>query len=191
MINAIIMASGYSSRMGTNKLLLPYKGKPLLEHTIDAITNCTFRQIILIAKDAQVINLAEKKGLRIVKNHKAYIGQSQSIKLGIINSPSADGYMFFTGDQPMLTSDIINALIECFKIHKHSIIVPRFKLELGSPVIFSKDYINKLLNLTEDTGGKSIINKNIDKVIFLKLKNKYPIFDIDTPDDYKTMLNIK
>lgn len=191
MINAIIMASGYSHRMGTDKLLLPYKGKPLLEHTIDAIANCTFNQVILVARDVKVINLAKKKGLNVVKNNKAYIGQSQSIKLGIINSVPADGYMFFTGDQPMLTSNTINDLVQCFKFHRHFIIVPKFKLRPGSPVIFPKDYIKELLNLTGDTGGKSIINKNIDKIIFLELKNQYPIFDIDTPYDYKNILNIK
>ncbi len=51
MVNAIIMASGYSTRMGKNKLMLPLKEKPIIEHVIDAITKCKFNEIILVGQE--------------------------------------------------------------------------------------------------------------------------------------------
>ncbi len=63
MVNAVIMASGYSTRMGKNKLMLPFKGKPIIEHVIDAIKECKFNEIILVGQEKEVLDIAKKKNI--------------------------------------------------------------------------------------------------------------------------------
>ncbi|EJP6472925.1 molybdenum cofactor cytidylyltransferase [Clostridium botulinum] len=189
MVNAVIMASGYSTRMGKNKLILPFKGKPIIEHVIDAIKECKFNEIILVGKENKVLDIAKKKNILTVLNTKAYKGQSQSIKLGILNTSSSKGYMFFTGDQPLLDSYTINLLLNTFTENNNYIIIPKYKNKVGSPAIFPEKFKDELLNLQGDVGGKTVINNHINEIIFVNLRNGYSLFDIDTSKDYEYILN--
>lgn len=188
MVNAVIMASGYSTRMGENKLLLPFKGKPIIEHVIDAIKECNFNEIILVGKEKQILDIGKNKNILTVLNTESYKGQSQSIKLGILNTCASDGYMFFTADQPLIDSYTINLLLDTFMKNKNSIIVPRYKTKPGSPTIFSTKFKDQLLNLQGDVGGKAIINNHLSEVLFIDLKNNYSLLDVDTVKDYEYIL---
>jgi molybdenum cofactor cytidylyltransferase len=189
MINAIIIASGYGKRMGTNKLLLPFQGKALVEHIIDKVMSCDFYSRILVAHHKQIVSLGRKKGIQVVYNVDAYRGQSESIKLGIINSPQADGYMFFTADQPLIDVKTIELLMNSFNETKNLIIVPKHMDKRGNPVIFPGKFIDELLTLQGDNGGRIIINKFIEDVRFIQVRNEYVLMDIDTKKDYKQLKN--
>ncbi|MCR1975101.1 molybdenum cofactor cytidylyltransferase [Clostridium sporogenes] len=189
MVNAVIMASGYSTRMGKNKLMLPFKGKPIIEHVIDTIKECNFNEVILVGRENKVLDIGKKKNILTVLNTKAYKGQSQSIKLGILNTSASNGYMFFTGDQPLLDSYTINSLLNTFTWNNDYIIIPKYKDKVGSPTIFPEKFKNKLLNLQGDVGGKAVINNHTNEILFVNLKNGCCLFDIDTSKDYEYILN--
>lgn len=189
MVNAVIMASGYSTRMGKNKLMLPFKGKPIIEHVIDTIKECNFNEVILVGRENKVLDIGKKKNILTVLNTKAYKGQSQSIKLGILNTCASNGYMFFTGDQPLLDSYTINSLLNTFTQNNDYIIIPKYKDKVGSPTIFPKKFKNELLNLQGDVGGKAVINNHTNEILFVNLRNGFCLFDIDTSKDYEYILN--
>lgn len=191
MINAIIMASGYGRRMGTNKLLLPFRNKAVVEHIIDKVVECDFYNRVIVSRDERILELALKKGIHAVQNNTAYKGQSESIKLGIVNTLEAEGYMFFTADQPLINVETIRLLIDTFDKNTSAIVVPRFDEKRGNPVIFSARFIDELMLIEGDKGGKSVISKNIKDVIFVDIKNEYELMDIDTYEDYEKILNIK
>lgn len=188
MLNAIIMASGFSNRMGANKLLLPYRGKTLIENTMDKIMECGFYDIILVAQDKKVLDICNSRGIKGIYNEKAEIGQSESVKIGIVNSKTADGYAFFTGDQPLMDVETIRFLMDCFYKAKDSIIVPVFNEKRGTPVIFPNRFRDELLALKGDTGGRQIIAKHLENVIFTPVGKESLLFDIDTEEDYKKLL---
>jgi molybdenum cofactor cytidylyltransferase len=188
MVNAIIMASGFSNRMGKNKLLLPYEGKSIIEHIMDKVTKCNFNNIILVTNNNEIIDLAKKRGIDFVLNSHPEKGQSESIKLGIINSPEAAGYAFFTGDQPLMDIETIMFLMNRFNETKDSIIVPQYMEKKGTPVIFPKKLINELLELEGDVGGRKIINKHLEEVKYIEIKREYMLWDIDTEDDYNKLI---
>jgi molybdenum cofactor cytidylyltransferase len=191
MINAIIMASGYGRRIGTNKLLLSFRDKLLVEHIIEKVMDCDFYNRVIISKDERILNLAITKRIKAVQNDTAYKGQSESIKLGITNTLKAKGYMFFTADQPLIHVETIRLLMDTFNKNSNCIILPRFECKRGNPVIFPEKFVNELMLIEGDKGGKSVINKHIEEVIFVEIKNEYELMDIDTYDDYEKILNIK
>lgn len=190
MINAVIMASGFSKRMGENKLLLPYRGKTLIENTLDKVIECGFYDIVLVAQDEKVLKTGNSRGVKVINNERAELGQSQSIKLGIMNSREADGYAFFTGDQPLINIETIKYLMESFYKSKNSIIVPRYNEKRGTPVIFPREFKSELLSLEGDMGGKQIISEHMDVVNFIEVSSELYLFDIDTEEDYKKLINI-
>lgn len=191
MINAIIMASGSSRRMGENKLLLDYGGKTLIENVLDKVSGCCFNDIILVARDKRVIDAGNSRGIKVVKNERAELGQSESIKLGIVNSKEADGYAFFTGDQPLMNIKTIKYLVKCFEITGERIVVPFFGEKRGTPVIFPGKFKEELLLLTGDMGGRELIARHKDAVSFIEVKSELLLFDIDTLEDYRKINSIK
>ena len=190
MVSLIIMASGSSNRMGTNKLLLPYKGKYLIEHLLDCVINCCFKEVILVAKDSTILNLGHKRNLKVIYNKNAEIGQSETIKLGIINSQDNLGYAFIVGDQPLINCNMINKLLNIFLENNDSIIVPTYKQKRGTPVIFSNRFQKELLNLQGDVGGKEVIKNNLRKVKYVEVSSPELLWDIDTIDDYLKLINL-
>ncbi|MBC6003270.1 molybdenum cofactor cytidylyltransferase [Paeniclostridium sp. NSJ-45] len=188
MINAIVMASGFSTRMGNNKLLLEYRGKTIIENTLDILKKSNFKEIIVVSQYEEVLSIASKYSFKTVLNKKAYLGQSESIKLGIKNSSECEGYMFFVGDQPLLNKMDIDNLIRCFKDNNKYIIIPKYENKTGNPVIFPKCLKNKLLMLKNDEKGKKVISE-YDKIKYIYVKRE-TLLDIDTKKDYENLINI-
>ena len=188
MINAIVMASGYGSRMGINKLLLKYKEKALIEYVIENVISCDFYSTILVSQYEKVLSLGKERTMEVVHNYNSDKGQSESIKLGIINSPKADGYMFFTGDQPLMDVETIKLLMDSFNESANLIIVPMYNKKRGNPVVFPRKYIDELLQLQGDNGGRGIINKHLEDVKFVEVKNQWLLSDIDTEEDYRRLI---
>ena len=191
MITAIILASGYSKRMGQNKLLLKFKGKSLIENTIDTVLQCGFSEVILVAREEEIIEIGNRNRLKVIKNENAVKGISESIKLGVMQGKETGGYMFFTADQPFLSIDTIKALTAEFSENSEYIIVPRYEGKRGSPVIFPSDFKEDFLKLEGDVGGKVIINKNMEKVKFLEIEDSVEIVDIDTNENYENILKLE
>lgn len=187
MISGIILASGLSRRMGTDKLLLPVKGVPVIERVVAAATKSKLGEVILVCSSDSVANIGKKYLTKIVENNAPEMGQSHSIRLGVINScQSAEGLMFLVGDQPFITEGIINKLIESFTHENCSAVVPMYNGIKGNPVIFHSKLRDKLMNLSGDSGGRVLL-KELEDITTVSFDDAKPGMDIDTREDYEAM----
>jgi molybdenum hydroxylase accessory protein, ygfJ family len=193
-ISAIIMASGKSKRMGTNKLLLEYRGVTFIENTLKKVLNENFYELAIITCDKEVKKKCQnyikklekdKKNIYLVDNKKSEKGQSESIKMGLKTLGKCDGYMFFSCDQPFLTSDTIKKILKNFNPER--ITIPEYDGKRSLPVIFGKNFKNELLKLEGDTGGKTVINNHPDKIRIVEIENSDEGRDIDTKEDYEML----
>lgn len=192
MITAIIMASGFSRRIGERKLLLKINNKPIVEWVIDLVDTINFHEEILVYRDKEIEAIGKKRGFKTVFNDKAIEGMSSSMKLGILNSSKKiDGYIFFTADQPFLDVKAIEKLMDSFYQGKGSIIVPRFEGQRGNPVIFHSKWRESLLDVKGDKGGRDIIKNNLNEVYFLDISSARQGMDIDTWEDYRSAVKNK
>lgn len=189
MISAIVMASGFSRRMGENKLLMDFNGKTIIENTFEALKKYDFKEVIVVSQYEEVLKIANKYQFKFVLNDNAQIGQSESIKLGIRNSGKCDGYMFFVGDQPLINNDDVKELINEFGENKEYIVIPRYDNKTGNPVIFPTCLKNNLLSLKNDEKGKKVINE-YDKIKYVNV-SEYTLLDVDTKLDYENLKKLK
>ncbi|MDD2482003.1 MAG: molybdenum cofactor cytidylyltransferase [Lutispora sp.] len=189
-ISGIILAAGISKRMGTQKLLLPFKESTIIENIIGTVKSCkSFEEVIVVYSSEKVLDRIMQHSVRSAINERAEEGQSTSVIEGIKNSdPNTKAYMFIVGDQPFITKDILEELISTWQKNQASIIVPRYDGKKGMPTIFPVNFKQELMNITGDAGGRSIIQGNLDKVIFIDFNNTIAGFDIDTPEDYEEIL---
>lgn len=181
----IIMASGFSKRLGRNKLLLNLDSttKTLIEKTVETIKKSTIDKIIIVYREDKILSKIDKFNILKIKNEKAEIGQSESIKLALKScSNKYTGYMFFVGDQYFLNKETIDVMIDKFKENHNSIIIPRGTKEIGNPIIFPYKFREKLLDLEGDVGGRKVINFKKDNIKFINVEDK-ELWDIDTEED--------
>ena len=187
MVNAIIMASGFSKRMGANKLLLEYKGIPIIDHILREISKVEFNQVVVVSQYKEILDLGKKYGFIAVYNGNAHVGQSESIKLGILNSSKCDGYMFFVGDQPLIDNMQIKKILYLFEQNKDCIVIPMSNGKKGNPVVFPFHKKEELLMLKNDEKGKKVINTS-KKIKYIDVSENM-LFDVDTQDDFNKLLS--
>ena len=94
-ITAVILASGFSKRMGCNKLLLPVEGKAMIAHVFDAVRQVEFEQTVVVTGFDSIAQLAVGNGFQAVDNDSPEIGQSHSVVLGVQKTSQSAGWMFF------------------------------------------------------------------------------------------------
>lgn len=192
MVTGIIMAAGFSKRMGSEKLLLSVEGMPMVERVIRAAIGGGLEEIVFIYRRQELKALAEKYGLKTVYNGSAREGQSASLKLGIAAaSPTAQGYLFLVGDQIFLTPSVIHQLLAAFYQNSQGIIVPVYKGKRGNPVLFPKGLRAELLQVEGDQGGRGLLEKYKERVVWLPIEEENADIDVDTPEQYQSIAGIR
>ena len=183
-INAILMASGLSERMGQNKLMLDFRGKKIYQHTLDLLESLDFDKVIVASSYEEILEDAKNKGFIALENNNNEIGKSSSIKLGINHCDEDAAMMFFVADQPLLSKETCEKLIASFK-ENPLMTYPVVGLRRGAPVIFPASFRDKLLSLKEDQGGMIFAKDNPTNKVEIASEND--LLDIDTIEAYEKL----
>lgn len=180
-VDAVVMASGFSKRMGFNKLKLEYNNISLLENCLKKLSSIPFNKVLVCGREEWVKSLSEKYNFKYLNNLNAHLGQSESIKLGVKNS-NGKGITFFTADQPLLSEKTILTLYYNF-LKTNLITIPIVNNNRFSPVFFPENKKSEFLKLEGDTGGKIVI-KNTPLINLISFSSEKEFSDIDTEEDY-------
>jgi len=191
MIAAIVPAAGMSTRMGRNKLLLAFKGKPLIAQAVDTLLESEVDEVVVvIGHEADKVK-AELQGRRvtIVENPNYGQGMSTSIRVGLgAVSSGARAIMIYLADQPLLEPEDVNRLTRAFaeaREHNKSIVVPFFRGQRGNPVILDASYKEAILDVVGEAGCKRVIKRNPDKVLVVEMETDHVVRDVDRIEDYE------
>ena len=182
-ISAVVMGSGKSERFGKNKLLEKIDGVPMIEILLKKLEELPFKNIFVTYKDKEIFEICKKYNVIPLENKKYFLGQSESIKLGIENIKD-ENIMFFTGDMPFLEEKTIFEIISEFD---GRITIPAVNGKKCSPVIFPNRYKEELLSLSGDVGGREIIKKE-KNLNFIEFFDKKQFMDIDREEELKAVI---
>lgn len=196
-ISLVILAAGNSQRFHGNKLLYPFQGRPMYEYLAEQISLLpadTFSETIVVTQYEEIRRNMEARGFRVVENREPELGISHSIHLGVRclqqmwaeqesgrteESREGRAVCFAVSDQPYLKHTTISHLIEKWKNSGKGIGCLSHQGELGNPAVFSGKYLEELLALTGDVGGKRVIRRHLDDLYLLEVEDGMELVDID------------
>src|SRR5438876_797171 len=155
MLAAVILSGGASSRMGSPKALLPYQGRPFLEHLLEVTAHRQIgvRRVVLGAHAEPIAKAVDLKADEIVINREWEKGQLSSVQAALRSLPSGtDGMLLCLIDHPLISNALVQELIEQFYKTKSPIVLPLYEGRRGHPVIFSASLYDELLHAPLETG---------------------------------------
>ncbi|MGX8694434.1 MAG: nucleotidyltransferase family protein [Methanobrevibacter sp.] len=215
-ISTIITAAGKNSRMRKdqisrnlelkNKLILPFGNKTVLETTIDNALSVNIDECIVVLghyadeiKEAICDNYDDS--VKFIENNPVDVGLSTSLFNGLSNS-SQEYALCITGDQPTVSSDTFNRMIEASQNSKNPertiSILRRRKTGLldtaeglGMPFVAHRKNLMKYLE-NENDNLNPILRKIFDDgytFYGIKEKNKKELLNINHYEDYLNLLD--
>jgi molybdenum cofactor cytidylyltransferase len=185
----IVLAGGSSSRFGKPKMLLPWKGKPLIRYAVEAALEGGLSEVVVVrgAVNKPLERALASLPVRFVENPEWQAGLSASVRAGVGALPEGTGSaMFLLADQPFVSADLVRALAQRHSETLAPIVAPRVEGKRGNPVLFDRSTFRDLLTLEGDTGGRAIIERS--SIEYLDWDDPAILQDIDTPEDYEQLL---
>lgn len=191
MIAVIVLAAGQSSRMGTNKLLLPLGDRPIIAHVVDAAAGSGLQPVVVVLGHGadQIQRVLAGRGVNVVINQQYAAGLSTSVRAGLAALPeTATGAIIALGDQPGASASQFAALAAHARTLDAPILVSTYGGRRGNPVYFARALFDELSAVTGDTGGRQVMARHPELVHELAFGDAVFNDDLDTPDDYQRAL---
>jgi molybdenum cofactor cytidylyltransferase len=183
--DGIILAAGYSSRVGAFKMGLMLEGKPLIHHTIETMrTACS--QIIVVAghKIEEVVELTKGfPGLRVVFNPNYPTGMFSSVKEGF-KYVTSEWFFYIPGDYPLVSAAVYEKLMEAsIATPDRMVFIPTFNSRKGHPVLMNLRIKATVMTEPQDSNLKAVINRT--GFVPVPVDDEAILIDIDTMKDYR------
>ena len=110
-VGCVIMASGLSQRFGSNKLLAPFCGEPMLCRAFAATDTPKLSARIVVTRSDEVAQLCRSRNVPVLLHDLP--GRNDTVRLGLSalleQVPELFGCMFLPGDQPLLCRETVEA----------------------------------------------------------------------------------
>lgn len=181
---AAVLAAGRSSRFGSTKQAAEIGGVPLLVRaTTTANEVCDGRVVTVIGHDWQTL-------LGLLQSYSGFVVINEAYAQGLGTSiasaaracpPHADAVLMLLADQPLITAQHLEALVDTWSGATNEIVASSFAGTEGPPVLFARDALRELTALTGDSGARSLFHD--DRFTLKTLPFEAAAVDIDTPAD--------
>ena len=207
LLGIVIIAAGNSSRLGTEKQLVKFRGQTLLKNSIDLALNFSTYAVCILGHQADRVKLnvrnnnhnntkySNNSDIDFVTNHNWQQGMGSSIAIGCEHfcnqERKFDAVMVMLCDQYLLQPEDLQQLLHGWQRYPNKIIASEYfekktnKLVIGAPAIFPQQYFDSLRELKEK-GAKKIIEQNEASRVAIPIKNAAT--DLDTINDMKILL---
>jgi molybdenum cofactor cytidylyltransferase len=188
-VTGLILAAGTSGRMGRDKLALPFRGMPLLQHVIDAARVSTLaRVLVVLPRDSGLRRLLDLDGCAEVLVSGPG-DQSCSFRAGLQRiMGNAQGVMVLHGDQPLVTKKTIDHLVWAFSQQPEYMIAPIQEDLRGTPVIVPKQWFPAAMDVRGDAVVRKLVALPGLTLRLVKIHDIGPFIGIDTEREYQRLL---
>jgi molybdenum cofactor cytidylyltransferase len=198
----VILAAGQSTRMGTDKALLPWppvapgaqpSGQTFLSAAIDALF--PFSEMVLVVVGKNESNLAPviyAHGASLVCNPDPDRGQFSSLQVGLqeVLNQGRDAAMVTLVDRPPVSAATLQILCTAFTNAATDLwaVIPEYQGKHGHPFLIAREMIGAFLKAPSSATAQDIEHQNIQHIEYVAVDDSLVTLNVDTPQDYAALL---
>jgi molybdenum cofactor cytidylyltransferase len=194
-VAVVVLAAGAARRFGSPKLLAPLRGRPLLSHALELAARArdeglvSTALVVVAGGDQAATALVHQAGLSAVINPAPERGLSSSLRDGLAAlGPDTGAALILLGDQPLVSLEVIRALVGAWREGRASAVRPRYAASPatpGHPVLVDRSLWTLADRLEGDAGFGPLLSPGSPGVAVIDVPGANP--DIDTPADLHTI----
>jgi molybdenum cofactor cytidylyltransferase len=191
-IAAIILAAGRSRRMGTQKLLLPWKAQTVVGHIVDQVLASGLKPVLVViggdsaADTTTIAQVLAGRPITLVDNPNRDTEMLSSVRCGLKALPSdCEAVLVALGDQPAIRTELIQLLIQAYRTTGRGIVMPTFGGKRGHPTIFSAHYFDEILSHYDGIGLRGLLETHPEGIHEVIVTDPSVLADMDRPEDYQ------
>lgn len=191
MITGLVLAAGRSERMGTLKQLLPFGSVTLIEQVVRTLTRSRLGKDVVVVLGHRAGEVAERiSGLpvRFAYNPDPEGDMISSIRCGLAYIPPDQAVLVALGDQPLVTTGIVDRLIAEYERRPEGMVLPEYRGKKGHPMIVSPVYREEILFDSNPGGLKALRDRHTEEVRLVSVDTDAVLFDLDYRGDYDEAL---
>jgi len=197
---AVILAAGESTRMGTDKALLPWppspggtsSGQTFLSSAIRALSPFSEMVIVVAGKnEASLTPVAYANGASVVRNPAPERGQFSSLQIGLqtVLSYGRDAAIVTLVDRPPMSSAMLSSLTSAFLAAPIGIwaVVPEYQGKHGHPVLLGREMIEVFLKAPPTATARELEHQNQHHIRYVQVDDPSVTLNADTPEEYAAL----
>jgi len=188
--SAVILAAGFSERMGTPKLTMAFKGRTFVENITSGFYKSGIHEIVIVVNPdtvhvCQALFPEENSCTRIVINKHPERGRFSSLKTGL--SALKNKYMCFIHnvDNPFAEETVITGMMKSAIPDTFS--VPVYGQKKGHPVLISERIISDIITTPQDDINLKQFLKSYHCLHYVSSTDSI-LVNINNMNDYMTAL---
>lgn len=191
-LGMLLLAAGASTRMGTQKLLLPLGESTVVGASLDAALAAGPAQVLVVTGcDAAGVEAACRtpsrgQAVRFSFNPDWASGMLSSVRAGLSGlDPTLDGFFVALGDMPFIPPEVYRRLGAAFREAPDRYVLPTYGGQRGHPVLFPMSVAGQADQPPSDTGLRALLQRFPERVLALPVTAPGVCMDLDTPAQYE------
>lgn len=189
-MKAILLAAGFSSRMGRLKQVMPVAGTPMVRHIAVSLLSADLQVVVVLGhRGAEIKQVLEGLPCEYVLNFRPEAGMFSSVQCGCAIVESGQGCLVMPGDCPGVRPVTICLIRQNLHNYPQQVIIPTFQGRRGHPVGVPAHIIDRIRTLPPDTPGlRTLWHNRPEMVLHVTVDDEAILRDFDRPEDVDIQL---
>lgn len=197
----VILAAGESTRMGTDKALLPWPPpapgqsagrNTFLSAGISSLLQVCDLVLVVAGKNEESLTpIVYASNASLVRNPAPERGQFSSLQAALqeVLNRGRDAALVTLVDRPPVRSGTLQALHDSFVTAPMNIwaIIPEYQGQHGHPFVAGRELIHKWLEAPPTATARDVEHQYSAHIEYLKVDDPYVVMNVDTPQDYASL----
>jgi molybdenum cofactor cytidylyltransferase len=197
----VILAAGESSRMGTDKALLPWPlraagqaptQETFLSAAIRSLALSTdFVVVVAGANEAELAPIVYANGASIVTNPEPERGQFSSLRVGLheVLNRGRDAALITLVDRPPVSEETVQMLRQAFEAAPVNMwaVVPEFEGKHGHPYVAGRELIEMFLQAPATSSAREVEHQHQDHIQYVAVSDPFVTLNVNTPEGYAAL----
>ncbi len=185
--DTLVLAAGTSTRMGEWKLILPLRGKTIIERSVFNALRVSKRVILVGGYRVKELEklFRDCDRVKVVFNRGYKRGMFSSIRCGV-QYVETERFFITLGDMPLISSSTFIKIARYDFADYIDVIRPQYMGRKGHPVLLSHKLCDRILAMDDNSTMSDILKDYLN--LYVPVNDPFVVRDIDSREDYRSLV---